>query len=126
MPTDNIFRNKMSVDTPYADSGVILYSSPTGNCQLFSLSEAKILFNNIGTALPQSKSKLIEKARQDFKDAAIKAGRKKLCLMDLKKGYIPYVKEVFKPDEIVLESEYTSSNGSYMCIFIVRINLSLY
>lgn len=46
---------------------------------------------------------------------------KPLLLIDVNQGYLDKIKTHVPKDEIVMESKYTSSNGSFMAIVIINV-----
>ena len=110
-------------------SSALLMTSPTGNCQLASFSsfESLILIQcNIKGIYVSSVATLefSEEQLQELKKLIIdicKSTGKKLMLFDVHKYVVPLICKMFNKENILLNSDYTSSNYSKMTILIINI-----
>lgn len=88
-----------------------LSTSPTANCQLFSLAQANNFFANVKGVDLIKTLQLIGKT----------AGAKQIMLIDVNQSYFNKVEELFKPENVIIKTPYLSTNGSNMCIYLLRM-----
>lgn len=92
--------------------GVYALVYPTGNCQLGSLFNFQQVIGYCNGDVAQ-----VKKLLPDLKKALC---YKPLCLFDVRKNYEAKMDAIFEKESIVMKSEYKSTNGSEMIIYIIK------
>lgn len=108
-----------------------IFLSPTGNCQVASINSFEPIIEGLGyttdlklmlnvrTSKPENiDNELINHLRVEFSKIFYCCG-KNLVLIDVHAYITHLVKFLFK-EAIILESPYTSTNGSSMVIFLIK------
>lgn len=102
------FNVKTEVDTVKSEySGMRIDDYGTGNCQV-------AIVAYFASALDA------QTAKKDIASTFMASNRKKLLLVDIKEYYADTLKKLFTPEDIVTETPYKSSNGSKMCIYLLK------
>ena len=86
---------------------------PTGNCQLTS-----VAYTNLIATITNNN---VEQGREIIKECygMIKYKWNLLILLDVNQQYMEYARQL--ASQVVHEHEYVSSNGSKMCLFLIRL-----
>lgn len=100
---------RLSVTHIYGTVEFYVTNYPTGNCQLSSLAYAANLFTSLQTN--EQRDEVIMK---------ISEHSMRCILIDVKRIYEDKFEAYFK-DKVITKSQYKSSNGSLMTIYIIRI-----
>jgi len=87
-------------------------TSPTANCQIFSLAQANNIFGYVQGDLLKQLLKLI----------GHQTNSKAMMLIDVNVGYSKKVEEVFPTEFIKLKSDYLSTNNSNMCMYLLNMS----
>lgn len=82
---------------------------PTGNCQLYSLYNAKVILQ-----LP------IAERKAEFYKIWKAFQMRSLVLIDIQVSYESKVEEIFPKQNILVKSNYNSSNGSSMMLYLIN------
>lgn len=89
---------------------VVSDSAPTGNCQLYTVGYANNIFAH------DNPLQIFRKIQQSI--------MKNVALIDIKQNYCEKIDNLFKGTSgIISKSPYTSTNGSRMCIYLLRTNV---
>lgn len=117
MRCDDIFGDTIDMQTGstgayyYDDYNFAVYASPFFNCQNFTIAG----FNNAINKLSNlSSSDLISVLK------GMGFGRK-LLMIDVHTQYVPEVRNLFHDYEFLIDTPYTSTNGSEMHIFYIKL-----
>lgn len=97
-----------------------IFNSPTANCQLFVMyNAASWLQYGLKTYQNIYRIDTRELAKEIFL-ASLPKHNRKICLMDLNEDKLAIAKTLFKPENIIAETPYKSTNYSNMTILLVN------
>jgi hypothetical protein len=86
------------------------YTAPTGNCQLFSAVAFDILLDCFSS----------EKFIKELIHKTCKNILKNVLLLDINDKYTERVLKVFENESVIMNTTYTSTNGSLMRIILIN------